>query len=1001
MSNRIGNKGKVPPPVPADARAGTSDGFPRPATANTTASPVVSSDLSYESDEGTQQLTSPLAMAASEELRDALRLEIRALEEEGGKTEKIVELNARLALVFLHALGDVDACVVHCEQAGGHSVAGKILNVLAQGATSDESFALYSEKLLASEGQAGPELKASLACDWLFRYNSPEHAARLLGEALASGLGVHEGESIPHWALDTVYPISLSMLEHWEELAGFYQERNSPAFDMELAALAFDRLDDSSRAIELIKSVDFDSPDIAFYASNLHSQILLSEDAAPSVHVEQLQTRLEALELWAKTSAEINATRYALAQMQEMSGQLAEAKEAFVALTTKTGWSTSVAQLSALRVAFKQQDWKVVVSQLGKLSSLANEAALAVAHGRRRAEILECVLARKSDALQTWQMISENRPECVDSRRNILRLLIENPERLLQQVLKQASADDQEQLGHWRLAIGIQETRLGNTDAAATLAEQCLRASRLAKDSGLVDDLWTVSRFRALNGDELGVAKAYGEIVALLGKTPVSAPLTLAVGLLELKSGREPEAIALLEELSRSDSAELAPLLVLASIHRSNANSAKMRQVLNSIAAVAVSPDTQFDALVELGSLCIESKDHTGARSSLTRASAIRPKDASLLGTLAGLHENNHEWEQAVQLLLECAESTDSESEAASALARAGNLESDQNSNPSEGIEILRRALKLVPDDIEVLQACQRIYGELKQYSEQLAMYKIELEIAHEGKRRLALHLEIGRVSALTGEPPAKTLQAYQQALTLDPNSEEGLAGLLDIAQGTKNWNSIADAFGAAQVSSGNLEVLVDACRNLKDWRRYLAAQRQYIDLVSPASTQARLSVELAEVCESELGDQREAIACLHSALERVPSMSAAHASLRRLLTTEQAWSELIAAIDAELLALPVSEETAEVRVELWVQLAELYQNELDDNVLAVEAFESVLSIDSDHQYALAQLEILYSMLNRDTDLLRIKVFQQNNLATSESTRQIADLRAKTGDVDG
>lgn len=1004
MADRTRNQGKVPPPVPG--KAGPKAAKERSLVGRSIPSaPSSGARLSYELEESTQQLTSPLTLAASEELCLVLLTEAQALEDSEKSPEQLAEVHARIALVFLQGVGDLDQCLRHCELASGHQVVTEILRSLAQGAETAASFGQYSEKVVENQRKmmtdSVSELMGEIACGWLFRFNSAESAALVAGEALNDEHSSDSDESESNWALETVYPIALSLLGKWEELAAFYEKRKSPAYAVELAALAYDRLEDSTRALDLIRSVDYECAETAFYASNLHSQILHSTDATPPEHVEFLETRLALLKEKAKTSVEINATRYALAQKQELAGQFVEAQKAFSLLTTKTGWSTSIAQLSALRVAYKQSDWKAAVSQLGKLSTLANEASLAVAHGRRRAEILECHMERKHDALKTWQGISENRPESVNSRRNILRLLLDKPDELINQVLQQASSDDLEQLGHWRLAIGIQETRLGDIEGARKLAEQCLRASRLAGDSRLTGDLWTVSRFRGMGEDSQGVAECYAEIAAILGESPLVAPLLLVSGLMELKAGREAEAISLLEEVAKRFPEEIAPLTVLASIHRSNSNSTKVRTLLVSIAEVAVSPDNQFDALVELGTLCIEQKDHAGARSSLTRASAIRPKDSGLLRTLAGLHENNHEWEQAVHLLLECAENSINKAEAAQIFARAGRLAWKEQGSPSAGIAIFLRGLALVPDDINILHACQSIYGELEQPAEQLAMYKTELKLTHEGIRCLAIHLEIGRTSALSGESTAKVLQAYQQALTLDPNSDVGLSGLLEVAKPTNNWNSIADAFRGAQESDKHLEILAEALRNLKDWRQYVEVQRRYVHLSSPAKMQARLSVEIGAICENELGDNREAISSYQKALEFEASLPQAHASLQRLHRAEGAWHELVAAIGIELLVLPLSEETVKSRIRLRLELAEVYRDELSDKESAITAFESVLAIDDQNEVALSQLDVLYSVLERDTDLLRIKVTQLNTVETSELTRQIADLRAKVGDVDG
>jgi len=938
----------------------------------------------------TRRLTSSGATSAVEDVVTRLTAELDALIDASADAQKIADVALRLALIGRDCGGELEAVLSHLEQAETHPLATSVLVSVAKGAASKEGFEKITESLERQASGVSAEvaerIREEIANAWLYRFASPDRAAEVAAEGL-------DGE--PSAELKSTYSLALAMQEDWGTLELFYADGQDAQGACRAAQIATDCTNDLARAVSLIDGHASKESETAHYASILEAQLLAQTAATASERATALARRVDLLTAKAPTSAELSATRFSHAIAQEQAGEEEEAQATFAALTSKTGWSTSAAQVSALRVASHRRDWAEVANQFGKLATLAKEPDLEVAYSRRRAEVVEHCLGNKTEALRAWLRLAERVPTDTDVIPPLLRLLMGKPKELATQLGKIAAANRRDELIYLRRAAAVTETQIQDIPQAAALARKAADSSKLTAD------LHDLVRLRSKEGKSHAMAEVYREMASLEADDRVAVPLLQVGGLLELAAGREQQAFAILAEgLVRAPN-DLATHFVLSGLYASQNNTEKRVESLVAIAANSACEETRFTVLCDLGKAYAKLGDEAKARDALAKASELRPDDATLLLSLAELRSANKEWAESIALRERAVGALADGSETGEMLVEIGRIHEEQLSDPAAALDAYERARSMTPDNVEVLQRCRRLYETLKRPTEQLQSLRSELALAEQDDKRLGLLLDIAKVAKLANEPEESVTEALLSALEIDSGNNTALTGLLASAGESNRYDVIAQAFAKARETARNLEVLCEAYEQLKDWKKLVAAQTRRIAVVPERSEKSAIAAKSAQIYEEHLNDDKGAIAAHRVALEHDPSRVTSYQALVRILESRSLWRELVQVIEGHYASIADTPKTVGQRVELLCRMADLRRNQLGRESEAAVSYETALALDPNNEVVIRGLEELYKSLGRDAELLRILEVRQSSLGSQALLNEIAELRGTTGDVEG
>lgn len=1008
MVQRTGSptSGSKPPPIPAK-KGKKAEPVPPQELAGGTSLP----DISVEDDDARNESTQPAfrpVPAPMEELSQLLLQEIEGLEAGGGNEKAIGDAYLRLALIAKDISNDYDMVGVYCSSAANHPLAPRVLRASILGEAlpshSDDSeslgglaFALgeitsaefqnLAESLIEIARSLGKQylatVRAELADAWLYRFQDPARAVALAEEALEV-LGADS-------EVRSTYVIANTMLDNWPAIEAFYGE-SATASEITIAArIAFDHLQDPARAIEWLREC---VGAMTFYGSSLEAQVLSVQGCDPGDMARLLIGRLELLASAAPKSAELIATAYALAEAQEQSGELEDAKVLLAKLTKKRGWSTSIAHLSALRIAARCGDWELAVEQLENLAALAKEAPLVGAYQRRCAEVYEHRLGNSEAAAKHWKAQFKTHPTDPEVCLNVMRLSLPDDAELIA-CLEYAAAENPKQVSFLRRATIVAENRLQDVERAVQLMRQCADRSKLTRD------LYDLARLEGRLGNSQQVGEIYREIARTEKNPRISAALLLLSGMLEFVSGREKESLRALTEAHSQAPDDFATCAMLSILHRTANNKKELRKILVTLTTLTSHEDVRFDCQRELGEVCIDLGDTVAGKKSLLQALEIRPNDSRILIDVAQLHETSKEWDEAIKLRERAVKCAETPTEASTILFSIGEIEEQHRDDHDAASAAYQRALDSDPSNVQVLQTCQNSYRKAGKLKDLLELLREELKHVSDAERSLAIYLEVAELVPKVAEPAENLVAAYKGALEADPNSAVALKGILTAANKASDHQLVADAYSKADTTAKNVAILCEAYRGLKDWASYVKARESHIGLVSKQEDKSRYALEIAKICEEKLKDSDLAIAAYRSVLDYETGNRDAQAALRRLLEQSEEWRELASAIELELATIEDEKATIEERALLLARLAEVRRDELGRASEAALAYELILQIQPAHKETLGELESIYRQLGRDKELLRIRELQLGGEEDPVVEREISELRLKTGDIDG
>ncbi|HET7826919.1 MAG TPA: tetratricopeptide repeat protein [Anaeromyxobacter sp.] len=271
------------------------------------------------------------------------------------------------------------------------------------------------------------------------------------------------------------------------------------------------------------------------------------------------------------------------------------------------------------------------------------------------------------------------------------------------------------------------------------------------------------------------------------------------------------------------------------------------------------------------------------------------------------------------------------------------------------------RALSEAPGDAQALAEAERLAEETEALEELAAVFEqVSEETRGMAKAKLLLRLGKLRDGRLDDVEGAEA--AYRRALEADPASPEALEALTELF---KRRGRVRDLVIT-------LEQKLEAAAGLDEKKATL--------------------VEVARIYDGDMKDTEEAITALRRVLELDGGDAQALEALSAIYRREQRWQDLAQVLSR---ARDLAPDDA-TRIAYQLQIAQLHENEIQDDEAAVEAYRTVLGLDENDREALAGLERLYTKLDRFAELNRV---YERQIALAEDPREKVRILAKSAGI--
>lgn len=387
------------------------------------------------------------------------------------------------------------------------------------------------------------------------------------------------------------------------------------------------------------------------------------------------------------------------------------------------------------------------------------------------------------------------------------------------------------------------------------------------------------------------------------------------------------------------------------------------------------------------------------------RAYEIAPDDLQTLRALAHLYRATQSWEELSQTLSRVAEVGQlsggvSEDEMINLYAQLGQLEGDILGRVNEAVDAWRRVLALDPQSFAALAALETLFSREARWEECIEVLERRATVLEDDTQRIDTLLQAGAIWEEKVEDHDQAAAVYERVRQVDPANTIASGRLEAIYRGQYKWEQLNEvllervehtteqedrirtlqqvariyeqelgdqesAFWVLQAAFRENYAHEETARELErlataasKWEELLADYSQMVQSLEGESPDdaADLWVKIGRWYGDHLQHIDWAIHSVQQALRINPDHLGALSALAGFQRKRGSWSELVEVLGRHAAIEP---DTGR-KVGLYLQLAELFETQLQDPMQAMAAYQSALAADPTCTDALSALDRLY-----------------------------------------
>ena len=492
-------------------------------------------------------------------------------------------------------------------------------------------------------------------------------------------------------------------------------------------------------------------------------------------------------------------------------------------------------------------------------------------------------------------------------------------------------SDDEAAITTYRSILEIDESDAAALDSLARLYARRERFRdladlhrRRAEQSALPEEeaKWRLALGRVLQDKLDETAGAIDELEAVLALVPPQGVDASAGG----RGDVYRSAVATLEGLVAIDAYRGRVVDILRPIYEQSDDWRKLVDVAKHRFALATTPGDKVAVLRETAKLLEErGSDLDKAFVCLKEAFILDPDDGDTREELDRLAVATERWDDLADAYEQGIAKIDGigQRELIEALAK---LHDKRRDDPRKALEAWDRLFRLDESDSRPLDEMDQLATLLSDWPTLVRVLAKRAELTNDDEERASLWRRIGEARRDMLDDMQGSIDAYERALELEPNSAWTLDNMIALYEDRKDAARLVDLYRR------RVELCGEGDEDLKH----------------------RLLLDAARCYEVGLNDRREAVVLLGQALATKPGEAEVMQRLSGLYEAEKMWPELLDNLRAqvEIAADPAA------RAVITRRIGKLLAGELDDHGKALEAFREVLANGYDDEAAQAVREI-------------------------------------------
>ncbi len=326
------------------------------------------------------------------------------------------------------------------------------------------------------------------------------------------------------------------------------------------------------------------------------------------------------------------------------------------------------------------------------------------------------------------------------------------------------------------------------------------------------------------------------------------------------------------------------------------------------------------------------------------RVFALDETDRGVLDQLERLYVRLSRWSDLKDIYAKKAELATDAGEKKQMLFVLGQVYDRELADPEKAIEVYGSIVDIDPDDVEAIQALDRLYAQTERWYDLLGVLDRQAELAGSSAELVSLRFRTGELWRARLKDGSRAADAYKQVLGMDPTHEPTLAALESMM-----------AAGEEPVLAA--QVLQPVYESAGEWDRVVVALEVMVRHVEDPPRKVELLTKIAGIHERRLSNFDGAFEATVRALRTEPSNADVVAHLDRLAEVTGRWANLAVAYESEVEKVMDSR----LQVAMLLRTGRIYEEETREADKAIAAYKRVADAEPDRKDGLEALDRLYT----------------------------------------
>ncbi|HUJ57084.1 MAG TPA: hypothetical protein VLX92_01265, partial [Kofleriaceae bacterium] len=541
----------------------------------------------------------------------------------------------------------------------------------------------------------------------------------------------------------------------------------------------------------------------------------------------------------------------------------------------------------------------------------------------------------------------------------------------------------------WRKLLETYEKLIDTADADAEMADIYARMARICSDALNEEEraIELLSRVLDIRGEESQALQVladlttrrekWDELVEIIERQIAVAPdqdqipLYKQLGRVwEEKLGRERNALDAWLAADRIDGNDLETLRSLARLYRSTQAWDELSQTIRRIIDVGqlsgeIGENETIELYAQLGQL---EGDVLGrvdeAVDAWRRVIAIDPSDFRALQALENLFVREGRWEESIDVLEKRALVLDDEDQRRETLLQAASTWEEKVEDLTRAAQVYERVRSSDPTNTTASERLEAIYKQQYKWTELVEIMLERSELVSDVEQQIAILNQVAHIYENEIGDQESAFYVLQAAFKRDYSHDQTANELERLATATNRWQELLDEY-------------TNRVNELEREDRGAAAD---------------LWVKIGRWYSEHLSHLEYAIHSVQQALRIDPAHTGALAGIADLQRKRGSWSELIETLQRHAAVEPAPEK----KTDLYIQLAELLERQMQDIGGAIHSYQSALVHDPSSRAALSALDRLYRRTENWEPLIDV-MSRRADLSSDE--QEIVKLRLEIGSI--